>query len=417
MYLVSLWIFLFVPITSSFEPGVAVVKTVAGGGDVHIGEKSDCVDEKRTMDGVGSDARFNYPWGIAYDGITHSLYVADCGCPNTKHSNDRIRAINLPTLAVATLAGARQGYLDGKGIAAQFFHSAGMCVHHRDRQIFIADSGNNCVRRVSINTGDVITFVGSRQPGFQNGVGQQAGLYNPQGICLDEGRDILYIADTDNHLIRRVLLLKRLVHTIAGQARRKGNADGYGDTALFYHPTGLAYDSTHDILYVTDHYNHLIRRILYPDTNPYVSTLAGSVQGYRDGTGILAHFNYPEGVAFDRIHRVLYVADFDNNAVRIVHEDGHVTTLAGGQQGALDGIATEATFYHPTGLTFDATNNTLYITDQYNHKIRSITTLGATISLHQGNRMPIYGYGMLLTAVIVVVAILARRRELMRLVM
>ena len=54
-----------------------------------------------------------------------------------------------------------------------------------------------------------------------------------------------------------------LVHTIAGQARRKGNADGYGDTALFYHPTGLAYDSTHDILYVTDHVRFSTACVLY----------------------------------------------------------------------------------------------------------------------------------------------------------
>jgi hypothetical protein len=76
---------------------VAVVKTVAGGGDVHRGRKTDCTDEARAMDGYGQDARFNYPWGIAYDGITHSVYVADCGCPRSMHTNDRIRAINLLT--------------------------------------------------------------------------------------------------------------------------------------------------------------------------------------------------------------------------------------------------------------------------------------------------------------------------------
>jgi sugar lactone lactonase YvrE len=139
------------------------------------------------------------------------------------HTNDRIRAINLLTLQVTTLAGSKQGYKDGTGTDAQFFHSAGMCVHHRDRQIFIADSGNNCIRRVNINTGsitgieynsisdhdllaEVITFVGKRQAGSQDGVGQSAGLNNPQGLCLDESRNILYIADTVGHNVITYLL-------------------------------------------------------------------------------------------------------------------------------------------------------------------------------------------------------------------
>ena len=88
-----------------WSAGVAVVKTVAGGGDVHIGEKSDCVDEKRTMDGVGSDARFNYPWGIAYDGITHSLYVADCvSSRRTKLQGNCKRAQLLCRIAYAGLS-------------------------------------------------------------------------------------------------------------------------------------------------------------------------------------------------------------------------------------------------------------------------------------------------------------------------
>jgi sugar lactone lactonase YvrE len=122
------------------------------------------------------------------------------------HTNDRIRAINLLTLQVTTLAGSKQGYKDGTGTDAQFFHSAGMCVHHRDRQIFIADSGNNCIRRVNINTAEVITFVGKRQAGSQDGVGQSAGLNNPQGLCLDESRNILYIADTVGHNVITYLL-------------------------------------------------------------------------------------------------------------------------------------------------------------------------------------------------------------------
>jgi DNA-binding beta-propeller fold protein YncE len=244
------------------------------------------------------------------------------------HTNDRIRAINLLTLQVTTLAGSKQGYKDGTGTDAQFFHSAGMCVHHRDRQIFIADSGNNCIRRVNINTAEVITFVGKRQAGSQDGVGQSAGLNNPQGLCLDESRNILYIADTDNHLIRRVLLSNRQVSTIAGQTGKHCKADGPGNTACFYHPTGLAYDPRKDILYVTDHYNHLIRKITSPDTNAYVTTLAGSIRGFKDGFGSQAQLNYPEGVTFDQVHQVLYAVEFDNNAVRIISEDGLYMKIA-----------------------------------------------------------------------------------------
>ncbi|KAL9976693.1 hypothetical protein ACROYT_G014020 [Oculina patagonica] len=331
------------------EPGV--VKTVAGGGEAAhhaYGGKSNCVDKASTMDGIGTDARFNYPWGIEFDPKENVLYVADCGCPETVHSNDRIRKIDVNTGRVTTLAGGAQGYKDGKGGEAKF--------HHTSAQ--------------------VTSFAGSGESGFHDDVGIKAKMSNPQQLEIDSMKRRLFVSDTDNHAIRIISLSDGKVTTFVGGSQ--GLADGIGKEAKFYHPTGISLDVNSGILYVADHYNHVIRTV---DINTgKVKTLAGGGrEGFKDGVGKEARFNYPEGVYFDTDHNILYVVEFGSNAVRIVTPRGEVRTLAGSTEGYRDGVGKQAKFFHPTGLTFDHKRKIIYVTDQYNHMVRSITGVGSTV--------------------------------------
>lgn len=165
----------------------------------------------------------------------------------------------------------------------------------------------------------------------------------------------------------------------AGNLGGAGNSDGIGAAASFFAPRGAATDSVGNV-YVTDFFNHTIRKITPAGV---VSTLAGvaGVFGSADGTGAAARFYYPWGVASDSAGNV-YVADAGNSTLRKITPTGVVSTLAGtaGSIGSADGIGAAARFYDPRGVATDSAGN-VYVVDCYNHTIRKITPAGVVSTL------------------------------------
>lgn len=251
--------------------------------------------------GSGTEASFNSPMGIAVDQLGY-IYVADTG-------NNLIRKITSEGL-VTNLAGSGSvGSVNGTGVAASFNHPRGIAVDSMGH-VYVADSGNNLIREITPE-GLVTTLAGTGYPGSANGTVRTTEFNSPQGVAVDyEG--IVYVADTNNHLIKRFTAHPdSMVSTLAGSGIL-GHADGIRDAASFDDITGIAVDANLNI-YVTDSRNHIIREI-----NPggKVMTLAGAgVAGIKNGTGTKAMFNKPTGVAVSSFG-VVYVADSGNNIIR-----------------------------------------------------------------------------------------------------
>ncbi len=211
----------------------------------------------------------------------------------------------------------------------------------------------------------VSTLAGS-SPGYADGTGTAAAFDGPQGIAVDSQGNV-YVADTYNHKIRKITPAG-VVSTLAGSSQ--GYADGTGAAAQFNSPWGLSVDSQGNV-FVADTSNHRIRKITPAGD---VSTLAGGSQGYADGAGAAASFSTPTGVGVDAQGNV-YVADNWNDKIRKVTPAGDVSTLAGSTSGYADGTGTAAKFTLPQGVSVDAAGN-VYVADSWNNRIRKITPAG-----------------------------------------
>jgi hypothetical protein len=288
---------------------------------------------------------------------------------------DSILTINLtviatPIVTVSTLAGSTSGYTDGTGTSAQFFYPSGVAVDGAGN-VYVADQGNNRIRKITAS-GVVSTLAGSSTSGYTDGTGASAKFSSPSGVAVD-GAGNVYVADRYNHRIRKITE-SGVVSTLAGSGT-SGNTDGTGTSAKFFYPSGVAVDGAGNV-YVADQNNHSIRKIT---ASGVVSTLAGSAQGYTDGTGTSAKFDFPMGVAVDGDGNV-YVADYGNNRIRKITALGVVSTLAGGTSGYTDGTGASAKFDYPRGVAVDGAGN-VYVADQYNHRIRKITASGVVSTL------------------------------------
>jgi sugar lactone lactonase YvrE len=306
----------------------------------------------------GSPGSFNNPYGVAID-AAKNIYVADT-------LNNTIRKIS-PSRVVSTLAGTAVQFgaaNDGLGAAARFNFPVGIALD-TSGNIYVADVKSFTIRKVT-PAGLVTTLAGAPfSVGATDGAGSAARFFLPFGVAVDAAGRI-YVADSGNHLIRKITP-EGVVSTLAGGAAQSGFIDGAGSAARFSTPMGIAVDAGGN-LFVADSGNQVIRRITPAGL---VSTVAGNagVSGSNDGAALGSKFNQPRGLAVDTTGNV-YVADYGNNVIRLVTAAGLVSTLAGsaGIAGEANSVGAAARFYEPVGIALDGT--TFYVADSSNNQIR-----------------------------------------------
>ena len=356
------------PPTSASQQGsaTAYVRTLAG--DANNGY----------LNGPGAIARFGFCAGVATDGAGN-VYVADNG-------SNAIRRIT-PSGLVSTVAGSpvpEAALTNGTGNVALFQYPRGLAVTPDGSTIYVADSGNQAIRRIAFTGGDptnpvnwlISTIAGTGAEGgvYYSASGSTATFNEPWGICVDPGGNV-YVSEQDGNRVRRLTFLggdpsmaaNWEVYLAAGDSSAVVGAAGdtdntSGQLARFRVPEGIASDSSGNV-YVADEGNCRIREIS-PDG--VVTTLAGGTsgsavqEGYVDGAGATAQFGVPGGVAVDS-SGLVYVSDTGNNRIRVITKGGNVTTVAGtGTAGFADGTGLTATFENLTGVAVSAAG-TVYV--------------------------------------------------------
>ena len=287
--------------------------------------------------------------------------------------------------AVTTLAGqgpSYPGFSNDTGAAARFYNSAGVAVDSASN-VYVADQTNHAIRKIT-PLGVVTTFAGQGPSGsgFSNATGTNARFNNPTGVAVDSS-GIVYVSDAGNHAIRKITPAG-VVTTLAGGVF--GYAEGTGTNAQFKNPYGLAVDSASNV-YVADYDNYLIRKITPAGV---VTTLAGLLRGFSDGIGTNAQFYGPIAVACDLSGNV-YVGDDGTHTIRKITPQGLVTNIAGkAYSGAFqNGTGTNARFLGPYGITVDS-SGTIYVGDRYNNAIRQISPAGVVTTLAGSNAIGNY---------------------------
>lgn len=290
--------------------------------------------------GAAAQARFDDPYGLVRTG-DGTLYLADAG------DNNRIRMVT-PDGSVATVAGSKEGFVDGSGLAAAFDTPSGLALDG-DGNLYVADTGNHAIRKIS-RQGVVTTLAGDGLPGYRDGPGAQAQFDGPMGVAVSR-RGRVFVADTYNDRIR-VIEPDGTVGTLAGNGR-PGLIDGAAGVARFDTPTALALDAQ-GLLWVADTRNRALRRV-EPDGDVSTLALAPSTQGQSP----LAR---PAALAISH-DGLFYVADQAMGMTFQIRRDGNWVVLSGDDQ--------DQRLSRPAGLAIGG-DGSIYVTDAGSHRLHRI---------------------------------------------
>ena len=340
------------------------------------------LDYIRTLAGTGTagyngdninatKARLNYPVDLAVD-RSGDIYIAD-------DSNNRIRKLTVSTGILTTVAGTGLTTYNGDDIdatTAAINTPEGVGVDGLGN-IYIADTANHRLRKVTVSTGKITTVAGTGTPGTgKDGIlATTSNLFRPASVAVDvEGN--IYIADSANHRIRKVSASTGLISTVAGTGTRSYNGDNIdATTAQLSAPLAVAVDKNGDI-YIADTFNNRLRKVTI--STGKITTIAGTGVNSYNGDNIdatTAMIANPKGVAVDREGNV-FIADSENYRIRkVIVSTGKITTIAGTGIAGFTGdgvIAINARLNYVTGIAVDGVDN-FYIADTSNHRIRSMT--------------------------------------------
>jgi sugar lactone lactonase YvrE len=333
--------------------------------------------------GLATSAQLSNPIGVAVD-TAGNVYIADS-------SNNVVRRVDALSGVITTVAGTGiQGYSGdgGAALSAQLFAPYGVAVDSAGN-LYIADQGNEVIRRVDAASGTITTVAGNGTQGYSGDGGPAGGaeLNGCVGITVDAAGN-LYIADSGNDVIRRVDAASGTISTVAGTGTPGYSGDGGPATsAQLAAPAGVALDAAGN-LYIADASNSVIRRVL--SVSGTIATVAGTGQQGGNGNGgpaTNAQLALPHGVAVDAAGN-LFIADEGNYSIRRVDSaSGNISIAAGNElysYGGDGGPATAAQLYAPYAVALDAAND-LYILDTGNIRVRRVDGASGSIAAVAGD--------------------------------
>ncbi|HTB06637.1 MAG TPA: hypothetical protein VK806_06740, partial [Bacteroidia bacterium] len=326
---------------------------------------------------------------VAVDG-SGNIYIAEYG-------NSLVRKITKSSGIINTIVGVYQsgsgGYSGDTGPAtlAEINSPTGIAVDNSGN-IFIADQGNNRIRRVDGITGIITTYAGNGTAGYSGngGLATSAEINRPYQMTFDAAGN-LYFVDAVNATVQKIDKTTGIITTIAGNGIQNFYGDsGKADTAEFIAPCGIAIDKSNNI-FIADQSNNRIRRI--DGVTNIITTIGGDGNaGYIDG--VASEFNSPTNLSVDSIGN-LYITDMSNSVIRKIYASSDSTVTFSGSGSAYyygnHVMASTASMNNPTGIALDVEGDIIF-SDYNDYKIREISFSGPNItSQSASNAVLCYG--------------------------
>ena len=320
---------------------------------------------------------------------TSTCFVCDVTCPYVSSSTSSAEAcvsVNIPSPIISTFAGNGSGAYSGDGgaaTAAAIDYLAGVAAD-ASGNVYFTQYSNYIIRKVN-PSGVISTFAGNGSGGYggDGGAATAAKLNNATGVATDAAGNV-YIADGGNNRIRKVNT-SGIITTFAGNGSAGYSGDGGPATAAkINNPIGVACDASGNV-YIADLGNSRVRKV---NSAGVITTFAGNGTAGFTGDGGLATAAEIQGLAGIAVNSAgtVYIVDGTSYRVRSITSYGYISTICGnGTSGYTgdNGLATAAELNRPNGVSIDASGN-VYISDQYNNRIRKINSVGI-ITTYAGN--------------------------------
>ena len=330
------------------------IKTIAGNGTAGNAGSGD-----------PAASQLSAPEGVALDS-SGNLYIADTG-------NHCIRKISGGTIStIAGTCGTTSTTGDGAAATSALLHSPTGLAFDSAGTLYIADTGNHVVRKISGSTISKVAGIYNQGGGYggDGAAATSANLNGPTAVALDSAGNI-YIADTGNNLIRKVDAKTQIITSFLGAGATDKRID---------HPNGLYFDSA-GALYIANSGLQSISKYVAPTLSLFAGNQTAGFAG-DGGAASKAQLNKPTSVAGDAAGNI-YIADTNNSRIRKVSPDGIITTIAGRGAGPYSGDggnATDAYLSFPRSIAV-ASDGTIYIADTGNHAIRQLTPTESTLNI------------------------------------
>lgn len=278
-----------------------------------------------------------------------------------------------------------------------------------NNRLFISDSNHNRIVVTNLDGNFILQIGSSGEEGLQDGSFDEATFNRPQGLAYNAKKNILYVADTENHALREIDFANEKVRTLAGNGTKGSDYIGgrKGDTQLLNSPWDVCFHPSKENIYIAMAGQHQIweHNILSGVTRAFSGD--GYERNLNGSSSTSTSFAQPSGLSLSQDLMEIYVADSESSSIRAVDlKTGGSRLLAGGDSifsdnlfkfGDQDGIGSEVLLQHPLGVVCGK-DGIIYITDSYNHKIKKLDPTSKRVSTVAGTGKAGFGDGNSVTA-------------------